>query len=362
MEASTQIEKLISTFLHHLVNNTIMSFNIPRGDSIDDIYQLDCDQTSENNHIVRRLEKVESSRKYAQMFAVVALVAELISVNKTISQRDVYYTLKTIFRNQKECNSIVIEVGLVLGLKRHEMGICPASKGYVAGDLSFRSGPNEVWTSCLESSPEGGLPIASIWTFAAAGKVPLEMRTSARVILVVEKEGIFHRLCEDRIFERIPCILITACGFPDIATRSLLHFVSSTYEEMEVIGICDFNPCGVGLLLTYKFGSISMAFEGRGLEVYRLQWMAMRWQHVEHLRVSLQGSDEFAQPLTSRDKKKLENLLASKYMQTVSTAFKNELEVMLQQGTKYELESLYSIGITYISDVVLNAVYNRDFI
>ena len=79
MEASTQIEKLISTFLHHLVNNTIMSFNIPRGDSIDDIYQLDCDQTSENNHIVRRLEKVESSRKYAQMFAVVALVAELIS-------------------------------------------------------------------------------------------------------------------------------------------------------------------------------------------------------------------------------------------------------------------------------------------
>jgi meiotic recombination protein SPO11 len=44
--------------------------------------------------------------------------------------------------------------------------------------------------------------------------------------LVVEKDAIFQRLAEDRLWEVLPCVLITAKGFPDLATRAFLHKVS----------------------------------------------------------------------------------------------------------------------------------------
>ena len=44
-------------------------------------------------------------------------------------------------------------------------------------------------------------------------------RCTARFILVIEKDAIFQRLTEDRLAERVPCVLVTAKGQPDLATR-----------------------------------------------------------------------------------------------------------------------------------------------
>jgi meiotic recombination protein SPO11 len=41
-------------------------------------------------------------------------------------------------------------------------------------------------------------------------------------VLVVEKDAIFQRLTDDRIWELLPCIIITARGMPDFATRIFL--------------------------------------------------------------------------------------------------------------------------------------------
>jgi DNA topoisomerase VI subunit A len=49
------------------------------------------------------------------------------------------------------------------------------------------------------------------------------VQSSARFILVVEKDAIFQRLSEDRLWSLLPCILITARGMPDMATRAFLH-------------------------------------------------------------------------------------------------------------------------------------------
>jgi DNA topoisomerase VI subunit A len=40
---------------------------------------------------------------------------------------------------------------------------------------------------------------------------------TARCILVVEKDSVFRRLINDEFTVRyLPCILVTACGFPDL--------------------------------------------------------------------------------------------------------------------------------------------------
>lgn len=45
---------------------------------------------------------------------------------------------------------------------------------------------------------------------------------SARFVLVIEKDAIFQRLVGDRLHERLPLVLVTAKGNPDLATRAFL--------------------------------------------------------------------------------------------------------------------------------------------
>lgn len=72
---------------------------------------------------------LETSKTYAQMFSIAGIVAETLP--NTISQRDIYYSLKYLFHNQTECNRRILELGEMLGLRRHEMGISPAARGLI---------------------------------------------------------------------------------------------------------------------------------------------------------------------------------------------------------------------------------------
>ncbi|RZC49561.1 hypothetical protein C5167_017989, partial [Papaver somniferum] len=51
--------------------------------------------------------------------------------------------------------------------------------------------------------------------------------------------AIFQRLAEDRIFNQIPRILITAKGYPDIATRFLLHRISRAFPNLPIFALVD---------------------------------------------------------------------------------------------------------------------------
>jgi len=46
-----------------------------------------------------------------------------------------------------------------------------------------------------------------------------DIRSDALFILLVEKDAAFMRLAEDRFYNTYPCIILTAKGQPDVATR-----------------------------------------------------------------------------------------------------------------------------------------------
>ncbi len=55
-----------------------------------------------------------------------------------------------------------------------------------------------------------------------------ELRSDALFILLVEKDAAFMRLAEDRFYNTHPCIIITAKGQPDVATRCALGLLAVT--------------------------------------------------------------------------------------------------------------------------------------
>jgi meiotic recombination protein SPO11 len=46
-----------------------------------------------------------------------------------------------------------------------------------------------------------------------------DLQSEAKFVLLVEKDAAFMRLAEDRFYNKYPCIIITAKGQPDVATR-----------------------------------------------------------------------------------------------------------------------------------------------
>ncbi len=49
-----------------------------------------------------------------------------------------------------------------------------------------------------------------------------DLQSDAKFVLLVEKDAAFMRLAEDRFYNKYPCIIITAKGQPDVATRCVL--------------------------------------------------------------------------------------------------------------------------------------------
>lgn len=63
-----------------------------------------------------------------------------------------------------------------------------------------------------------------------------DIQSDALFILLVEKDAAFMRLAEDRFYNDYPCIIITAKGQPDVASRysllSMLRQVSANVIPM----------------------------------------------------------------------------------------------------------------------------------
>ena len=65
----------------------------------------------------------------------------------------------------------------------------------------------------------------------------------ARFVLVVEKDTVFRRLADDGFTRRVPCVLVTASGFPDLCSRAIVQRLVQVLK-VPAFAVTDFNPSG----------------------------------------------------------------------------------------------------------------------
>jgi len=68
------------------------------------------------------------------------------------------------------------------------------------------------------------------------------------------------RLAEDRFYNHYPCIIMTAKGQPDVATRLFLKKVKTTLN-IPVLAMVDSDPYGLKILSVYTSGSKNMSYD-----------------------------------------------------------------------------------------------------
>ncbi|CCA67136.1 related to Spo11-Coprinopsis cinerea [Serendipita indica DSM 11827] len=237
---------------------------------------------------------------------------------------------------------IVIELAVddlaaTFGVERSALLVRASSKGIFCGSvLSIRL----VNGTVIQGNDDQA-------TLTPAGEDVEELVVEEDIgwVLVVEKEAIFQTLCQAE-FTRInalrkPGIILTGKGYPDIASRQLLHKLSSGLPEtVPIFALVDADPHGIEILSVYAFGSISMRHQNDGLTAERVVWIGVMLTELERRGVA--AGDMLG--LNQRDRKKLESLLRRED-RVMPQLWKNELRFMLERGQKAEIEAVYSGGL-----------------
>ncbi|KAL8138887.1 hypothetical protein V2J09_004888 [Rumex salicifolius] len=298
-----------------------------------------------NAFSTRSLMKENAAKAFVRVWKVMEMCYGILVQEKRVTQRELYYKLLSsspeYFSSQKQANKTIQDAVALLRCSRYSLGIMASSRGLVTGRLLMQE-PNREVMDCTLCGFSG---------HAITGDLSLlenmVIETDARYIIVIEK-----RLAEDRIFNQIPSILITAKGFPDIATRFLLHRLSKTFPSLPILALVDWNPAGLAILCTFKYGSIGM-----GLEAYRyacnVKWIGLRGNDLQMI------PEESLVPLKSRDLQTAKSLTSSGILQD---NYKEELSLMIQSGKRADIEALYCHGYDYLGKYLAKKIVQADYI
>ncbi|KAK8506656.1 hypothetical protein V6N12_013470 [Hibiscus sabdariffa] len=327
----------------------------------------------------RSLMKANAAKAFIRVWKVMEKCLEILIQEKRVTQRELFYKLlcdsPDYFSSQLQVNRTIqadtvleswhLAEDLLLGVSCFRSATwnffpayCIANinmideishAAYLFGDCIALQEPNQEAVECSACGSSG---------YAISGDLnlleSLIMKTDARYIIVVEKHAIFQRLAEDHVFNQIPSILVTAKGYPDIATRFLLHRMSRAFPELPIIALVDWNPAGLAILCSFKYGSIGM-----GLEAHRyacnVKWVGLRGDDVQLIPQVCLG------PLKPRDLQIARSLFASGILQD-NYIYRHELDVMMQSGQRADLEALYSHGYDYLGKYIAKKIVQADYI
>ncbi|XP_077245504.1 sporulation 11-2 isoform X2 [Tasmannia lanceolata] len=293
----------------------------------------------------RSLMKTKDAKAFIRVWKVMELCFQILVQEKLVTQRELFYKLlcdsPDYFTSQVQVNRTVQDVVALLRCSRQSLGIMASSRGAVVGRLLLQEPDQEI----VECSVLGSAGHAITGNLNSLKK--LVLHSDARYIIVVEK-----RLAEDRMFNQIPSILITAKGYPDIATRFLLHRMSKSFPDLPILGLVDWNPAGLAILCTYKFGSIGM-----GLEAYRyacnIKWLGLRGDDLQLIH------QHSYVPLKPRDLQIAKSLMSSAMLEDI---YRAELTSMVNNGHKVEIEALYSHGYDFLGKYIAKKIVQTDYI
>lgn len=116
----------------------------------------------------------------------------------TCTKRELYYKKPELFVDQITSDIALNDVSCLLDCPLWELGVFSSSKGLVAGDLTIKYNNSNIVYSKEKGSnvPSDLINIESV-------------SSNAKLALIVEKDTVFQRLIDDKIFDKFNLILLT---------------------------------------------------------------------------------------------------------------------------------------------------------
>ncbi|PPD92328.1 hypothetical protein GOBAR_DD10732 [Gossypium barbadense] len=315
------IEALVLQLTHQILSGQGFSFTVPSRSSSNQLYVPELDRiVLKDKSTVRPFSHISSVRKTTITAKILSLVHQLCLKNIHVTKRDLFYTDVKLFQDQVQSDAVLDDVSCILGCTRSSLNVIAAEKGVVVGRLIFSDNGDMI--DCTKMGMGGKAIPPNIDRVG-------DMQSDALFILLVEKDAAYIRLAEDRFYNRFPCIIVTAKGQPDVATRLFLKKMKMELK-LPVLALVDSDPYGLKILSVYGCGSKNMSYDSANLTTPDIKWL----------------------PMTEQDIKTGKDLLEEDFVKK-NPGWVEELNLMVKTKQKAEIQALSSFGFQYLSEVYL---------
>jgi len=294
----------------------------------------------------RHLFNLAQAKSYMQTMLVASGCKRLIEQGKTTSIRGLFYLLKhTIegtreetFADQAECDPIIEDIEVTLNALREELHVYATNRGAMVGEITIRDSGDEIDCTRMGS---GGYAIPSI----VEPNVIQFVKCNAKFVLHVEKDTVWRRFNEDKFWRKHKCILTHGMGQPPRGVRRLLHRLH--YElGLPVYCLLDNDPWGYYIYSVIKQGSINLAYESQRMAIPDARFLGLRSFDFERCGLS----DSVTIALTEADRKRAKQIMEYPWFKQ-KRAWQAEIQKLLDNGFKLEVEALISKDISYVTEV-----------
>lgn len=334
-----EIEKSILAIAKSILSGNGFGYLVPSRSSANQLYVPELDRiVLKDKGSFRQFANMSSVRKTAITTRILQLVHQLCTKRIHVTKRDLFYTDVKLFQEQGQSDTILDDVSCMLGCTRSSLNVVASEKGVVVGRLVFVEDGDRI--DCTKMGVGGKAIPPNI------DKVQ-SMESDALFILLVEKDAAFMRLAEDRFYNRFPCVIITAKGQPDVATRLFLRKMK-TDLKLPVLGLVDSDPYGLKILSVYMSGSKNMSYDSSNLTTPDIKWLGVRPSDLDKYKIP----EQCRLPMSDQDIKTGKDMLEEDFIKKDKNWVK-ELELMVKTKEKAEIQALSSFGFQYLSEVYL---------
>ena len=156
---------------------------------------------------------------------------------------------------------------------------------------------------------------------------------------------VWSRFNEDRFWQKHQCIRTEGSGQPTRGVRRLLRRLN---EELGLPIYCllDCDPWGHYIYSVIKQGSINLAFESTRMAVPDAKFIGIRSKDYKACGLS----DDVQIMLNDNDIKRAKEIAAYPWFEG-HKGWQKEIQAMLDNGFKMEVESLITKDISYVTEV-----------
>eukprot|EP00581_Thalassiosira_minuscula_P018017 CAMPEP_0183732194 /NCGR_PEP_ID=MMETSP0737-20130205/37751_1 /TAXON_ID=385413 /ORGANISM="Thalassiosira miniscula, Strain CCMP1093" /LENGTH=500 /DNA_ID=CAMNT_0025965123 /DNA_START=10 /DNA_END=1512 /DNA_ORIENTATION=+ len=338
-EVMEGIENVAVRVAHQVLAKQGFQLDIPSRAASNQIYVPELDRiVLGDKRGTRSFLNVKESRKAAITTRVLQLLHAVLSKRIHITKRDLFYTDVKLFVDQSESDGVLDDVATMIGCTRSNLHVVASDKGLVVGRISFFEDGDFI--DCTKMGV-GGKAIPPY-----IDKIE-NIQSDAEFILLVEKEAAYMRMAEDRFYQRYPCIVITAKGQPDVASRMFLSRIASELQ-IPVLALVDSDPYGLKILSVYMSGSKNMSYDSASLTTPDIKWLGLRPSDLNKYDLP----DQCRLKMTDNDIKTGKELLQESFIMK-NPEWMKELQKMVKTKEKAEIQALSSFGFQYITEEYL---------
>ncbi|MHA2504562.1 MAG: hypothetical protein ACXAE3_17040 [Candidatus Kariarchaeaceae archaeon] len=278
------------------------------------------------------------------------IVHDQLDRNIHSAKRDIFYQAVNTFEKQDTSDNLIEDVGAMLQVTRSSMNVTASAKGNVVGHLEFEEQGN--YKDCTKQGNAVQIsPNIEDYT---------NMQSDAEFVLIIEKDAIFNRLSEDKFYNYVPSILVTAKGQPDMATRMFLKKINDELD-LPILAIMDADIYGFEILRVYSVGSKALSFEASNLAVPDVKWLGLLPSDLrEESGFDIPASTHIK--MTKSDERRVKLLLEEEFVKR-KPKWGQQIQTLLDLGVKAEIQALNANDPQFITNHYLpTKLEQADFI